>query len=156
VNVLHGRDPGPQRRHVIEDVAAFNATVYEEVKLSLESAIQKLFERFNVSTDDFNRTWKSFEVVQKLRIASNLARRCSVANSPIVVVNGKFRTGGQETGSNQKLLELIDELIVRESARQPLSSATIHRALPDKLHGDDRAIYVHDLLPEAAQVEGTV
>jgi hypothetical protein len=40
------------------------------------------------------------------------------------MVNGSFRIGG--------LLELIDELIVRESARQPLSSATILRAPPDE------------------------
>jgi thiol:disulfide interchange protein DsbA len=110
------------RNGIIEDIAAFNTTVYEEIhrrnnRLSSESAILKLFERFSVSADDFNRTWNSFEVDQKLRVASDLARRYSVASTPTIVVNGKYRTGAQEAGSYTKLLELIDELIVRESAR---------------------------------------
>lgn len=110
------------RNGIIEDFAAFNTTVYEDIhrrnnQLSSESAILKLFERFNVSADDFNRTWNSFEVDQKLRVASDLARRYSVASTPTIVVNGKYRSGAQEAGSYGKLLELIDELIVRESAR---------------------------------------
>lgn len=110
------------RNGIIEDVVAFNSAVYEEIhgrnnQLSSESAILKLFERFGVSADDFNRTWQSFEVDQKLRVASDLARRYSVSSTPTIVVNGKYRTGAQEAGSYAKLLELIDELIVRESAR---------------------------------------
>jgi len=110
------------RNGIIEDIADFNAAVYEEIhrrnnQLSSESAILKLFERFGVSEDDFTRTWNSFEVDQKLRVAADLARRYSVASTPTIVVNGKYRTGAQEAGSYTKLLELIDELIVRESAR---------------------------------------
>jgi thiol:disulfide interchange protein DsbA len=110
------------RNGVIEDFAAFNTAVYEEIhrrnnRLSSEAAILKLFERFGVSADEFDRTWKSFEVDQKMRVASDLARRYSVASTPMIVVNGKYRTGAKEAGSYAKLLELIDELIVRESAR---------------------------------------
>ncbi len=110
------------RNGVIGDAAAFNATVYEEIhrrnnRLTSEAAILKLFERFNVSADDFNRTWNSFEVDQKLRVAADLARRYSVASTPTMVVNGKYRFGAQEAGGYPKVLEVIDELIVRESAR---------------------------------------
>ena len=110
------------RNGIIADAAAFNAAVYQEIhvrnnNLSSEAAIQKLFERFNVSADDFNRTWNSFEVDQKLRVAADLARRYSVSSTPTIVVNGKYRFGAQEAGSYPKVLEVIDELIVRESAR---------------------------------------
>lgn len=110
------------RNGIIEDFAAFNTAVYEEIhrrnnQLSSEPVILRLFERFGVSEDDFNRTWNSFEVDQKLRVAADLARRYSVSSTPTIVVNGKYRTGAQEAGSYGKLLELIDELIVRESAR---------------------------------------
>ncbi len=110
------------RNGVIEDAAAFNTAVYQEIhvrnnKLSSEAAVQNLFERFNVSDDDFNRTWNSFEVDQKLRVAADLARRYSVSSTPMIVVNGKYRFGAQEAGSYPKVLEVIDELIVRESAR---------------------------------------
>jgi len=74
-------------------------------------------ERFSVSAEDFSRTWNSFEVDQKLRVAQDLARRYSIASTPTIVVNGKYVTGAAEAGSYPKLLDVIDELIARESAR---------------------------------------
>lgn len=110
------------RNGVIEDGAAFHDTVYQEMhrrnnRLGSEAAIQKLFERFGVSEEEFTSTWNSFEVDQKLRIAQDLARRYSVSSTPSMVVNGKFRTGAAEAGSYPKLLEVIDELVARESTR---------------------------------------
>ncbi len=86
-------------------------------RMTSEAAIAKLFERFGVSADEFERTWNSFEVDQKLRVAEDLARRYSIQSVPAVVVNGKYRTGGKEAGGYGKLPDLIDELVVRESAR---------------------------------------
>ena len=110
------------RNGVIEDPVAFRKAVFQEYhergnRLSSESAIQTLFARFNVSGDDFERTWNSFEVSQKLRIATDLARRYGIANVPVMVINGKYRTGGAEAGSFTKLVEVIDELVAREGAR---------------------------------------
>ena len=110
------------RNGVIKDARAFRDAVFEEYhdrgnRLMSEGAIQKVFERFGVSADEFSRTWNSFEVDQKLRVADDLSRRYSVASVPVVVVNGKYRTGAAEAGSYPKLLEVIDELIARESAR---------------------------------------
>jgi thiol:disulfide interchange protein DsbA len=110
------------RNGVIEDGALFHDTVYQEIhrrknQLSSEAAIQKLFERFGVSAEEFSRAWNSFEVDQKLRVAQDLARRYSIASTPTIVVNGKYRMGAQEAGSYPKLLEVIDELVVREGLR---------------------------------------
>jgi thiol:disulfide interchange protein DsbA len=106
----------------IAEPDAFRAAVFNEYhrrgnRLTSESAIQSLFERFGVSEEDFQNTWKSFEVDQKLRVAEDLARRYSISGVPAVVVNGKYRTGGQEAGGYPALLEVINELIARESAR---------------------------------------
>lgn len=110
------------RNGVIDDGAAFQDAVYQEIhrrnnRLSSEGAIQKLFDRFGVSAEEFSRTWNSFEVSQKLRVAQDLARRYSIASTPTMVVNGKFRTGAAEAGSYPKLLDVIDELVARESIR---------------------------------------
>lgn len=124
--VLHGRmfytNEVLARNGIIKDEAAFNAAVYQEIhrrnnRLMSETSIQKLFERFGVSAFDFDTAWRSFEVDQKMRVASDLARRYGVASSPTIVVNGKYRTGGAEVGSYPRLLELIDELVARESIR---------------------------------------
>ena len=110
------------RNGAITDAVGFRNAVFEEYhrrgnRLLNEDAITRMFERFGVSTDDFLKTWGSFEVAQKLRVAADLARRYHIASVPAIVVNGKYRTGAAEAGSYPKMLELIDELVVRESAR---------------------------------------
>ena len=81
------------------------------------SPCQALFASAGVSADDFNGTWSSFEVAQKLRVAQDLARRYAITGVPAMVVNGKYRTGKTETGTYPKLLEVVDELIQRETVR---------------------------------------
>ena len=110
------------RNGTIKDPAAFREAVFVEYhrrgnRLASEASIQGLFARHGVSAEEFERTWNSFEVDQKLRVADDLARRYGIANVPVMVVNGKYRTGGSEAGSYSRLLEVIDELVARESIR---------------------------------------
>lgn len=106
----------------IADPDQFRAAVFAEYhrrgnRLASVDAIRALFEKHGVSAADFDSTWNSFEVAQKLRVADDLGRRYSITGVPTMVVNGKYRTGGGEAGSYPKLLEIIDELIARESIR---------------------------------------
>ncbi len=110
------------RNGVIKDPEAFHQAVFQEYhrrgnRLTSEGSIRRLFERFGVRPDEFERTWQSFEVDQKLRVARDLARRYSIDGVPTVVVNGKYRAGVSEAGSFEKLIEVIDELIERENLR---------------------------------------
>jgi thiol:disulfide interchange protein DsbA len=107
---------------VLKDGPGFHATVFREIhdrnnQLATERAIQALFERFGVSPEEFTRAWSSFEVAQKMRVAQDLARRYSIASTPSFVVNGKYRTSVADAGGYPQLLELIDELVLRESLR---------------------------------------
>ena len=126
VHELHARIYFTQnvlaRNGVLADGEAFHAAVFQEVqqrnnRLTNEDSIRRLFERFGVSAEVFDRTWKSFEVDQKLRVASDLGRRYSVQSVPAVVVNGKFKTGGPEAGGYDVVTDVVDELIARESQR---------------------------------------
>ena len=106
----------------IADPDAFRAAVFAEYhrrgnRLASVDSIQELFGKHGVSAEDFNSTWNSFEVSQKLRVAQDLGRRYAITGVPAVVVNGKYRSGAGEAGGYPQLLELIDELIVRESIR---------------------------------------
>ena len=110
------------RNGTLKDAAAFREAVFQEYhrrgnRMSSEAAIQKIFARFGVSEEDFQKTWNSFEVNQKLRVAADLARRYSISSVPAIVVNGKYRTSASETGSYPRLIEAIDELTVREGLR---------------------------------------
>ena len=124
--VLHGRmfftAEVLARNGAIEDADAFHMAVFQEYhrrgnRLTSETAIKNFFSRFNVSSEDFNKTWSSFEVDQKLRVANDIMRRYKIDAVPTVVVNGKYRTGASDAGGYPQLLELIDELIVRESLK---------------------------------------
>ena len=106
----------------LKDPEAFRNMVFEEYhsrgnRLTSQAAIQRLFTRAGVSEDDFNRTWSSFEVDQALRRARDMAIKYGVDSVPMVVVNGKYKTNAGQAGSYPNLIELIDELTVREGLR---------------------------------------
>lgn len=106
----------------LKDQNGFRNLVFQEFhqrgnRLSSVASIQKVFERAGVSEDDFTRTWNSFEVDQALRVAADLARRYNIASVPAIIVNGKYKTDTGMAGGYPKLIELIDELTVREGLR---------------------------------------
>ena len=107
---------------LLKDSDAFHSLIFEEYhnrgnRLTSKGAIERLFNRAGVSSDDFNRTWSSFEVNQALRVAQDLARRYNVRSVPMVVVNGKYQTDVSKSGGIPQLFEVIDELIERENNR---------------------------------------
>ena len=125
---LHGRlyytEEVLARNGKLADMEAFHAAVFNEFhrksnRLTNEGAIQKLFEGFGVGQDDFLNAWNSFEVNQKIRVADDLVRRYNVTGVPAMVINGKYRTGAgpNEAGSVRQLLEVMDELVARETVR---------------------------------------
>lgn len=106
----------------IANIEQFRNAVFAEYhrrgnRLASVDAIQAIFEKHGVSAEDFKTTWGSFEVSQKLRVADDLQRRYSITGVPAIVVNGKYRSGAAEAGGYPRLLELVDELIVKESIR---------------------------------------
>lgn len=110
------------RDGTLAEPAQFHRAVFAEFhqrgnRLTSEGAIQKLFERYGVAAADFDKTWNSFEVNQKLRIANDLTRRYNIQSVPTVVVNGKYRTSASQVGSYETLMEVIDELTAREGIR---------------------------------------
>lgn len=106
----------------IADPAAFRAAIFNEYhrrgnRMTSQDSIRSVFERLGVSGDDFDATWSSFGVAQKLRRAQDLSRRYAITGVPAMVVNGKYRLGKADTGSYPTLLEAVDELIERETLR---------------------------------------
>lgn len=110
------------RNGVLQDPDALHEAMFVEYhrrgnRLTSVTAISKVFNRFGVSTEDFDKAWKSFEVDQKMRVAADLVRRYKIDSVPTVVVNGKYRTSAADAGGYDELVELIDELTVREGLR---------------------------------------
>ena len=98
---------------------AFHSAVFAEFhqrgnRLTSVDSIEKVFTRFGVAAEDFNKTWNSFPVNQKMRLAADLARRYGIESVPAIVVAGKYRTNVADAGSIEDLFSVIDELLVRE------------------------------------------
>ncbi len=101
----------------LPDFDQFHTAVFNEFhrrnnRLVSVDAIERLFARFGVSGEDFEKTWNSFPVNQKIRVAGDLGRRYNASSVPTIVVNGKYRVANQ-----QELLEIIEELLAREGLR---------------------------------------
>ncbi len=106
----------------LEDPAGLHEAMFVEFhrrgnRLTSVAAIRRVFNRFGVSNEQFDKTWKSFEVNQKMRVSGDLVRRYGIDSVPTVVVNGKFRTSAADAGGYDELFELIDELTAREGLR---------------------------------------
>lgn len=106
----------------LPDLYQFHSTVFDEFhrrgnRLVSVDSIERLFARFGVSADDFNKTWSSFPVNQRLRVAADLGRRYGVALTgvPVIIVNGKYRV--PNVANKQELLDIIEELLAREGLR---------------------------------------
>lgn len=86
--------------------------------LQSEDALAEFFGRFDVSREDFERTFNSFAVHANVQRADELMRRYRVSSTPTMVVNGKYRADGSMAGGYDMLIELIDELAAAERAAQ--------------------------------------
>ncbi len=106
----------------IENPEQFRSAVFQAYhqrgnRLASEDAIQKFFVDRGVSAEQFESAWNSFEVAQRLRVAEDLARRYQISSVPAMVVNGKYRTGPQQAGGLQQMIDVVNELVARETAR---------------------------------------
>jgi protein dithiol oxidoreductase (disulfide-forming) len=98
-------DPRTQKLKVpapgIEDAARFYAQVA------------------GVKPETFVTTATSFGVDVKMHQAEQLIRAAQVAETPTMLVNGKYRITVGSAGGDDQLIELVKYLVARESASQP-------------------------------------
>jgi thiol:disulfide interchange protein DsbA len=69
-----------------------------------------------VSADDFSKAYNSFSVSSNLQRAEEITQRYHVQGVPFFVVNGKYSTDVAKSGSEPKLMELINDLGASEHA----------------------------------------
>lgn len=101
----------------LKEPANFHEAVFAEFhrrnnRLLSEDSIARLFARFGVPAADFEKSWNSFYVNQKMNTAQDLTRRYGVTAVPAVVVNGKY-----QVDNRAGMFDIIDELLIREGLR---------------------------------------
>ena len=92
----------------------FNAIHKDKKRLTSPKAIAKFAGTLGIEEEKFLKTMNSFAVDAKIRRAMDLARAAGINSVPSVVINGKYKTSGSLAGSNDRVIEVINELSEKE------------------------------------------
>lgn len=93
----------------------FDALQNKKQNLETEEQLAKFFAEHGVSAEKFHEAYTSFLVDSKVRQATAMAGRYGVTGVPAVIINGKYKTNGPIAGSQEKMIEVINQLIQQES-----------------------------------------
>lgn len=94
----------------------FDALQNKKQKLEDEEQLAKFFAAHGVNEKEFHDAYNSFLVDAKFRQASATAGRYGVTGVPAIIINGKYKTNGPLAGSQEKMIEVMNQLIKQESA----------------------------------------
>src|SRR5512138_364198 len=98
-----------------------NPEIWREInvkrnRLDTPAAIEEFFTSRGVSKADFQKAFAGFAVDSKIMKAEDLNRRYRITSTPTVIVAGKYVTDAGMAGGEDKLFEVINALVARESA----------------------------------------
>ncbi len=95
----------------------FNEIHLRKKPLNDQKSIAKFANKLlGIEEDLFIKTMNSFEVDMHIRRAVKLAQGSGVRSVPSILVNGKYLTSGSVAGSNDAVINVINELVVQENA----------------------------------------
>jgi thiol:disulfide interchange protein DsbA len=99
------------------DEPLFEALHVKKRQIWDEDALVAFAAEQGIDADDFRNAYNSFFVNMKVRRAEEMGKRYGVDGVPAVIVNGKYRTSPSQTGSQEAMFQVIDELVRMESAK---------------------------------------
>ncbi len=67
-----------------------------------------------ISEADFTSAWNSFGVLTNVQKADEMTRRYKIEAVPTIVINGKYSTDVGMAGSQQNLIQIVDDLAASE------------------------------------------
>jgi thiol:disulfide interchange protein DsbA len=82
---------------------------------TIEDAAKFYKAKAGVPVDKFLETAKGFTVGNKVLAAENTIQRYRVDRTPTIIVNGKYRLHVESAGDPDKLVELVNWLVAKES-----------------------------------------
>lgn len=93
----------------------FNALHVEDKKLTDADTFFDWGAKHGLDRAKLKAAYQSFAIGAKIARAKQLQRAYKINGVPALTVNGKYLTTGSMTGSNQKSLQVVDDLIRMES-----------------------------------------
>jgi thiol:disulfide interchange protein DsbA len=102
---------------VFREIHVKGNTLADRDPAKTEQIHREFLKQHGVSEADFNRTYRSFSVENKLARADQLTKRYRVTGVPLMVVNGKYTTDVGMAGGEPAMLNLINDLAASERRR---------------------------------------
>ena len=93
----------------------FDAIQVKKESLESEEDLGKFFAAHGVKESDFKDTFNSFMIDAKLRQAPAIAAKYGITGVPALIVNGKYKTNGTLAGSQEKMIDVLNQLVKKES-----------------------------------------
>ncbi len=94
----------------------FDAIHAEKRRLFDEKSLTEFFAEHGVKPEDFTKAYHSFAVQTKAQRAKVMTRRYGISGVPAMIVNGKYRTSVHKARGPERMMEVIDALVAKESA----------------------------------------
>lgn len=94
----------------------YDAIQTKKMALESEDDLAKFFAEHGVAEADFHKAYKSFAVDAKMRQAEGMAARYGITGTPALVVNGKYRIGGEKAKTFANMIAATQKLVEKESA----------------------------------------
>ena len=94
----------------------FDAVHKQRRPLNTPELIAEFLASKGVDRDAFLKAYNGFVVDSEMRRGLQLARQYDVGGVPAIVVQGKYRTEGSLAGSNAKMLDVVDQLVIKLTA----------------------------------------
>lgn len=96
----------------------FNAIQNQKKKLQTEDQLVEFFSAYGVKEQDFKDAYNSFFVDTKMRQAKEIQSRYGLQGVPAIIVNGKYKVTAKLAGSQEQMINVVNQLIAQESAAQ--------------------------------------
>lgn len=82
-----------------------------------EYTVMKFFMEHGVDKQDFIKVYTSAEMAEKINNARIISVKYGLRGVPAVIINGRYKTAPFYTGSQEKMIEVMDYLIALEKSR---------------------------------------
>lgn len=93
----------------------FEAIQKQHRNINDDDALTRFFGDIGFTTDQVNSALKSMEMKAMMARADEVGTKSKADSVPVVIINGKYRTSPSMVGSEDKLLQVIDYLVKRET-----------------------------------------
>jgi thiol:disulfide interchange protein DsbA len=96
----------------------FDAMHRDKKRIYSKEDLIRFAVQHGVNETEFRSAWDSFPVELKVQRARKLAARYRLTGVPALGINGKYKTGTSMVQSYPQVIEVLDELVARESGNQ--------------------------------------